>query len=262
MTPWDPSGKDTTDTTFVLPPSLHVSGRIREPPGLERENTDTAFEQTEHAEPAPDDYSPSVAEDVESLKSLPEEGNGVRLPATERIRSPKRQTEDDLSDEDIQETQRQAIGALTDLTQFTACVSAVTVGDTVIPVETNEDTEEIKQEPGLTEPCLMHVDPEFNEDELKEGMMTEMSFMRGFDVFDENPLEHCSQDDIDNAADCRWVMRRETPHKVRCRLVAHGCFQEDMDTDDTFASTPTLVTLLLLLLSLSFSFCHCPAVGQ
>ena len=29
VTPWDPKGKDTTDTTFVLPPSLGVSGRIR-----------------------------------------------------------------------------------------------------------------------------------------------------------------------------------------------------------------------------------------
>jgi len=44
------------------------------------------------------------------------------------------------------------------------------------------------------------------------------------------------------------VKRRKTPCKVRCRLVARGCFQEDMDTDDTFASRPTLVTLHVLLL--------------
>eukprot|EP00438_Fugacium_kawagutii_P021963 Skav208059 [mRNA] locus=scaffold1124:307567:309060:- [translate_table: standard] len=76
--------------------------------------------------------------------------------------------------------------------------------------------------------------------------------MKGFDVFDENPLEQCAQEDIDNALDCRWVKRRKTPRKVRCRLVARGCFQEEMDTDETFASTPTLVTLrVLLLLSLS-----------
>ena len=60
------------------------------------------------------------------------------------------------------------------------------------------------------------------------------------------------QEDIDNALDCTWVKRRKTPRKVRCRLVARGCFQEDMDTYDTCASTPTLVTLrVLLLLSLS-----------
>ena len=34
---WDPKGKDTTDTSLVLPPSLSITGRIREPPGLERE---------------------------------------------------------------------------------------------------------------------------------------------------------------------------------------------------------------------------------
>ena len=39
ITPWDPKGKDTTDTTFVLPPSLGVSGRIRAPLGLERKET-------------------------------------------------------------------------------------------------------------------------------------------------------------------------------------------------------------------------------
>ena len=255
VTPWDPKGKNTTDTTFVLPPTLNVSGRIREPPGLERENTETVIEQTEHEshEPhEPDDYSPSIAEDMESLKSLPEGSTDVRFPETERVRSPKRPTEDDLSDEDTQETKRQTIGSLFDVSKLTACVASVTVGDTEIPVERNEDTEEIKQELGLTEPCLMHVDPEFTENEVKEGMMTEMTSMKGFDVFDEIPLEHCTQDDIANAVDCRWVMCRKTPRKVRCRLVARGCFQEDMDTDDTFASTPTLVTLrVLLLLSLS-----------
>ena len=39
VTRWDPKGKDTTDTTFVLPPSLGVSGRIPAPPGLDREET-------------------------------------------------------------------------------------------------------------------------------------------------------------------------------------------------------------------------------
>ena len=85
--------------------------------------------------------------------------------------------------------------------------------------------------------------------------MTEMASMKGFDVFHEIPLAHCSQDDIDNAVDCRWAMRRKTPRKVRCRLVAHGCFQEDMDTDDTFLysysrhssrpSSPVTVPLLV-----------------
>ena len=33
-TPWDPKGKSTEDTSFVLPPTLTVTGRMRPPPGL------------------------------------------------------------------------------------------------------------------------------------------------------------------------------------------------------------------------------------
>ena len=36
-TPWDPKGKDTTDTDFVLPPSMAASRQVRPPPGLETE---------------------------------------------------------------------------------------------------------------------------------------------------------------------------------------------------------------------------------
>ena len=36
-TPWDPKAKQVIDTSFVLPPTLTSTGRVREPPGLERE---------------------------------------------------------------------------------------------------------------------------------------------------------------------------------------------------------------------------------
>ena len=250
VTPWDPKGKDTTDTTFVLPPTLGVAGRIREPPGLELPDTEQAPEAEEKSET--DGYSPSTPrDDAESLKSLPRETD-VRHPPTERTPNPKRSASDELSDEDTQEHKRLTVGALFDITAFTACVASVTVGDTEVPVSRNEDTEELTRELALTEPCLNHVEPEFTEEEVKDGMKLEMNSMKGFEVYDEIPIENCSQDDIDNALDCTWVKRRKTPRKVRCRLVARGCFQEAMDTDDTFASTPTLVTLrVLLLLSLS-----------
>ena len=250
VTPWDPKGKDTTDTTFVLPPTLGVAGRIREPPGLELPDTEQAPEAEEKSET--DGYGPSTPrDDVESLKSLPRETD-VRHPPTERTPNPKRAASDELSDEDTQEHKRLTVGALFDITAFTACVASVTVGDTEVPVSRNEDTEELTRELGLTEPCLNHVEPELTEEEVKDGMKLEMNSMKGFEVYDEIPVENCSQNDIDNALDCTWVKRRKTPRKVRCRPVARGCFQEAMDTDDTFASTPTLVTLrVLLLLSLS-----------
>ena len=247
VTPWDPKGKDTTDTTFVLPPTLGVAGRIREPPGLELPDTEQAPEAEEKSET--DGYSPSTPrDDVESLKSLPRE-TYVRHPPTERTPNPKRSASDELSDEDTQEHKRLTVGALFDITAFTAYVASVTVGDTEVPVSRNEDTEELTRELALTEPCLNHVEPEFTEEEVKDGMKLEMNSMKGFEVYDEIPIENCSQNDIDNALDCTWVKRRKTPRKVRCRLVARGCFQEAMDTDDTLS------------LFASFFFCLCLDVG-
>ena len=93
-----------------------------------------------------------------------------------------------------------------------------------------------------------YIEDEFTEQEVIDGMQTEMKSMKDFDVYDEIPIEHCSQEDIDNALDGTWVKRRKTATKVRCRLCVRGCFEETMDQDDVFASTLTLVTLRVLLL--------------
>ena len=42
---------------------------------------------------------------------------------------------------------------------------------------------------------------EYTEQEVIDGMQTEMKSMKSFDVYDEIPIEHCSQEDIDNALD-------------------------------------------------------------
>ena len=89
-------------------------------------------------------------------------------------------------------------------------------GDTEVPVARNEDTDELKQELALTEPCLSHVEPEFTEQEGKEGMMEELESMKGFEVYDEIPIENCSQEDFDSALDCTWVRHRKTLRKVPC----------------------------------------------
>ena len=36
-TPWNPKGKGDADTSFVLPPAMIASGRVRPPPGLDTE---------------------------------------------------------------------------------------------------------------------------------------------------------------------------------------------------------------------------------
>ena len=93
-TPWDPKGKDTTDTGFVLPPSMVASGRIRPPPGLETEVTEEQTEEAKSEEQMVDE------DDKESLRSLEQQSTDVRLPQLERVRSPERTNEDELSDDD------------------------------------------------------------------------------------------------------------------------------------------------------------------
>ena len=59
--------------------------------------------------------------------------------------------------------------------------------------------EEIVEELKLVEPQLDDIEDEFTEHEVIDGMQTEMKSMKSFDVYDEIPIEHCSQEDIDNA---------------------------------------------------------------
>ena len=53
-------------------------------------------------------------------------------------------------------------------------------------------------------------------------MQKEMKSMKEFDVYEEVPIEQCSQEDIDSALDCKWVKRWKTANTVRCRLTARG----------------------------------------
>ena len=92
-----PKGKDTTDTDFVLPPSMAASGRVRPPPGLDTEVTKEQIEETKSEEQMADEG------DKESLRSLEQQSTDVRHPQLERVRSPKRTNEDELSDDDTRE---------------------------------------------------------------------------------------------------------------------------------------------------------------
>ena len=97
---------------------------------------------------------------------------------------------------------------------------------------------------------------------LWDRMMKEMGSMKSFDVYDEAPTAmksfdfydevptaQCSQEQIDNALDRRWVEVWKTDTELRCRFVARGCLQDTakMDDDALFASTPSLVTIRILL---------------
>ena len=241
-TPWDPKGKD--DTVFVLPPSMVASGQVRPPPppGLETEVPEEQTEETKSEERMGEE------DDKESLRSLEQQNTDVRFPQLERVRSPKRSNEDELSDDDTREHKCQTDALISELPELTIGAISATTVDGDVPVSTNEDAEEIIEELKLVEPQLDYVENEFTEREVIDGMQTEMKSMKSFDVYHEIPIETCSQEDIDNALDGTWVKRRNTATKVRCRLCVRGCFPEAMRQDDVFASAPTLVTLRVLLL--------------
>ena len=118
-----------------------------------------------------------------------------------------------------------------------------------VPVEVNYDSEEYREELKLSEPIIWDLSREFPEDAQRVGMDREMNSMREFNVFSEVPIEQTTQQQRDSAIDLKWVKRWKTESELRMRLVARGCFQEasKLDSDNLYASIPSLVTLRLML---------------
>ena len=70
---------------------MAASGRVRPTPGLESEVFEEQTEDMKTEEKTADD------DDKESLRSLERQDTDVRFLEKERVRSPKRSTEDDLN---------------------------------------------------------------------------------------------------------------------------------------------------------------------
>ena len=151
-TPCNPKGKDTTDTGFVLPPSTVASGRVRPPPGLETDVFDEQTEETKSEERMADE------DDKESPRSLEQQNTDVRFPQQERVRSPERSNEDDLSDDDTREHKGQTVALISELPKLT-----------IGAISANEDTEEIIEELKLVEPQLDYVENDFTGQEVIDG---------------------------------------------------------------------------------------------
>ena len=56
-------------------------------------------------------------------------------------------------------------------------------------------------------------------------MMKEMKSMKDFEVYDEVPVKDCTDEQINEALDCRWVKVWKNETDLRCRVVVRGCFQ-------------------------------------
>ena len=80
-------------------------------------------------------------------------------------------------------------------------------------------------------------------------MIKEMNSMKEFDVYDEVMMKDCTDEQVSEALDCRWVKVWKSETDLRCRVVVRGCFHnvEKTEEDNLFASTPSLVTMRLLL---------------
>ena len=163
-TPWDPKAKQVIDTSFVLPPTLTSTGRVREPPGLERE-TQTGTEDLPTEETH---ETVTETEDDLKLETLETTETETRLPPETKIRNEKRTAKNQELPEDLlPDDKRLTIAAIG--------VFSVTLKDgTEVPVAVNEDTEEKQTEIKLNEPQLLRTEPEFPDELVIEGMQKEM----------------------------------------------------------------------------------------
>ena len=118
---------------------------------------------------------------------------------------------------------------------------------TQVDVDVNTEESKLEQKMRLSEPSLW--EDEFPPEAEREGMMKEMNSMKKFEVYDEVKIEDCTEEQINEALDCRWVKVWKDENELRCKLVVRGCFQnvEKSEEDNQFASTPWLVTMRLLL---------------
>ena len=114
-----------------------------------------------------------------------------------------------------------------------------------IPVAVNEDLQENELEWIAQEPLLWY-EPELPKDLVVEGMKKEIKSIRDFDVYEEVDANTLTPEQLKACIPTRWV-HRPKGLEVKSRVVVKGYKQLIEDKDDTFASTPSFVTLKLLL---------------
>ena len=238
-----------------MPPDLGVKGRVKPPPGLSR--VEEEEEENEQLE--------DLARESLTVQDLLQNDGSDRAPA-EIVHEPPDPGEnapkkagidpDAPASEPVNKQIRisavhHVIAGVIQLCKWLASIVGVEeiVGKdgTKIDAEVNAEEGEIEQELRLAEPLLW--ESEFPPEAEKKGMMKEMNSMKGFDVYDEVLVKDCTDEQVNEALDCRWVKVWKNETDLRCRVVVKGCFQnvEKNEEDNLFASTPSLVTMRLLL---------------
>ena len=78
-------------------------------------------------------------------------------------------------------------------------------------------------------------------------MNKEMQSMLNFDVFEEVKMAELTPAQLETVISTRWGKTRKSDGTCRCRIVERGYDQVVEDPDETYASTPCLLTLKTLL---------------
>ena len=130
---------------------------------------------------------------------------------------------------------------------FDLRVSAVTTKQALeVPVAVNQDEDELTLEERFKNP-LFWQSADFTYEEEKAGMNKEMQSMLNFDVFEEVKMAELTPAQLETVISTRWVKTRKSDGTCRCRIVVRGYDQVVEDPDETYASTPSLLTLKTLL---------------
>ena len=130
---------------------------------------------------------------------------------------------------------------------FDLRVSAVTTKQALeVPVAVNQDEDELTLEERFKNP-LFWQSADFTYEEEKAGMNKEMQSMLNFDVFEEVKMADLTPAQLETVISTRWVKTRKSDGTCRCRIVVRGYDQVVEDPDETYASTPSLLTLKTLL---------------
>ena len=256
--PWQPKGDGVDSTAFVMPPDLGVKGRVKPPPGLSRvEEEDEENEQLEDLAPGQNesltvqDPLQNDGSDRASAETVHEPPDlGENAPKKARIDPDAPATEPVNKQMRISAVHHVIAGAIQSCKWLASIVGVDEVvgkDGTKIDVEVNAEEGEIEQEMRLAEPLLW--ESQFPPEAEKKGMMKEMNSMKDFDVHDEVLVKDCTEEQVNEALDCRWVKVWKNETDLGCRVVVRGCFQnvEKNEEDNLFASTPSLGTMRLLL---------------
>ncbi|CAK9020327.1 unnamed protein product [Durusdinium trenchii] len=244
--PWDPKGRgEDTDVLILPPPPAEIASGAPVTPSRVADAPSTAFETS-----APSHGTKRTSEDIE-LDDVDEPANLFQRvgPSTSDL---KRSAPDTVPGAERNFSGLELfLKMMIHFLFLCLTVASVTTKHGLdVPIEPNVDREEELQALRAADPVLWY-DTEFDREQEIAGMNKEMTSIKNFEVYEEVLTSECTSEQLQNAISTKWV-KRPKGGEVKCRVCVRG-FDQEVDPDDTYASTPSLITLrLLLTLAIAF----------